>query len=353
MEDDPLDISLPLPYRLSILIVGGVWLWGFALQLVKPLAQLVGHPHGQQTHQTTYTFASILTGPLVLSVLFWSAVTNIENAATWRFLPNVTLLLVILKFVPLHIKGLPLPRAGLSRFWSSLKRVSIGGLAKQDEPRFGDVLLADALTSYARPIAALYVAFCMFLPSRHTQKDVSTMPGAFYIIPALAAYPFAIRFRQCLLSRQPANAIKYMTAFPPIIVGAMMSYSDHAIDGSGYIQYWWVFFAVVNSGYSLWWDIFVDWDLWMISSAPHHRNQTRIMGLTTRCVLIVIVDSILRFTWLGKLSARLDIYEYKEKTVFLLEMLEVMRRWMWLLFRAETEWLRKRGENIELSPQLG
>jgi hypothetical protein len=164
MDPESFNLLLPLPYQLAVLIVSGIWLWGFALQLVKILPRVIGYPNHQHASQSTYTFAAILTGPLVASILFFSAVVTKENAPTWRFLPNCTLVLVILAFVPIHITGVPLPRSGRARFLSTLKRVSVGVLAKQDEPRFGDVLLADALTSYSRPLSVLYVALCMFLP---------------------------------------------------------------------------------------------------------------------------------------------------------------------------------------------
>ncbi len=228
----------------------------------------------------------------------------------------------------------------------------MGTLAKQDEPRFGDVLLADALTSYARPLSELYVALCLFLPGRHNSKDVESMFGATVIIPLLAAYPFAIRFRQCLIARQPANAVKYSTAFLPIILGALLSGPDaHHVDGH-HLHSWWIFTAVLNSAYSLYWDVFRDWDLWLISSQPTSSDNApplRLFGLTPKCYALVVFDAALRFTWVLRLSLRLDIYEYAERTVFVFELLEILRRWVWLLFRAETEWLRKRGDGVELS----
>jgi hypothetical protein len=54
-----------------------------------------------------------------------------------------------------------------------------------------------------------------------------------------------------------------------------------------------------------------------------------------------VLDTLGRFTWLLRVSVQLDIYEFQERTVFVLEMLEVLRRWMWLLLRAETEEGRK------------
>jgi hypothetical protein len=41
-------------------------------------------------------------------------------------------------------------RNGRSRTLATLKRISIGGIAEAQDGKFGDVLLADALTSYAK-----------------------------------------------------------------------------------------------------------------------------------------------------------------------------------------------------------
>ncbi len=238
---DPFDTSLPLPYRLAMLVVTGTWLWGFALELVKPLGRLVGLPNLQ--HQSTYTFSSIISAPIIFSAVTWTIFANSENATPpiLRYLPHLTLLLTLLAFVPIHIKGLSLPRNGRSKLASSLKRVSIGGLAASEDSKFGDVLLADALTSYARPVSQLYVALCMVLPKYSHLGEAVTIPGGTYLIPLLVAYPFLIRLRQCLISRprQVANAIKYATAFPPIVVGALMSRGGVDPAGRSVLQHWW------------------------------------------------------------------------------------------------------------------
>lgn len=52
----------------------------------------------------------------------------------------------------------------------------------------------------------------------------------------------------------------------------------------------------------------------------------------------IVIDLILRFTWLSRLSPRLDKVNNVESGIFLLIFLEVARRWMWVFFRVETEW---------------
>lgn len=50
------------------------------------------------------------------------------------------------------------------------------------------------------------------------------------------------------------------------------------------------------------------------------------------------MDLMLRCTWSFKLSPHLDHFNDLEGGIFLMELLEVFRRWIWIFFRVETEW---------------
>jgi hypothetical protein len=52
----------------------------------------------------------------------------------------------------------------------------------------------------------------------------------------------------------------------------------------------------------------------------------------------ILVDLMLRCTWSFKLSPHLDHFNDLEGGIFVMELLEVLRRWMWIFFRVETEW---------------
>ena len=52
----------------------------------------------------------------------------------------------------------------------------------------------------------------------------------------------------------------------------------------------------------------------------------------------IFVDLMLRCTWSFKLSPHLDHFNDLEGGIFVMEFLEVLRRWMWIFFRVETEW---------------
>ncbi|KAK4058143.1 protein-ER retention protein [Microbotryomycetes sp. JL221] len=57
----------------------------------------------------------------------------------------------------------------------------------------------------------------------------------------------------------------------------------------------------------------------------------------------IAIDLVLRFTWSLKLSSHLHSIHEVEAGVFLMEGLEVLRRWMWVYLRMEWEAVRKGG----------
>ncbi|KAJ9093886.1 hypothetical protein QFC21_006259 [Naganishia friedmannii] len=57
--------------------------------------------------------------------------------------------------------------------------------------------------------------------------------------------------------------------------------------------------------------------------------------------LFIAIDFILRFTWSLKLSSHLHTIAEIESGVFMMEALELMRRWMWVFLRTEWEVVKK------------
>lgn len=183
--------------------------------------------------------------------VFWAATRkSAELVERLDFIPqSVFIILLLILIWPLNRAS----RSGRIRFLLTLKRIAIGGLAETQDGKFGDILLADALTSYARVLGDLYVSFCMFFtdgisatskPNRACGKD--------FIVPIIVAVPSAIRLRQCLteyvrarrtsLRREPnrgsqhlANALKYASAFPVIWLNAKMR-NYNPLDFHGYSE---------------------------------------------------------------------------------------------------------------------
>lgn len=264
-----------------------------------------------------------------------------------------------------------LPSGGRRRFLATLRRVSIGGLAEPQDGKFGDILLADVLTSYAKVFGDLFITLCMFFTAQgsSTQRPDRNCGGT-VLVPFIMGVPSLIRFRQCLIEyfrvrRAPykestgwggqhlANALKYSTAFPVLITSAWQR-SVEDPESKAALHKAWLVAVVINSAYSFYWDVAKDWDMTLFSSRQDRESPTHFFGLRDRLVfrtpnlyyLVIAMDLMLRSTWSMKLSSRLDKFSDLEGGIFLIEFLEVFRRWVWIFLRVETEWLRNNSTGL-------
>jgi hypothetical protein len=322
-------------------------------------------PHHPPHHLSVYRLASVISSIFVFSLLvFWLFTRrNPDLVLAWDWLPLIYLgILLVLLAVPLP-RTTGLPHAGRARLRSTLRRIALGGIAEAKDGKFGDILLADVLTSYAKVMGDLYVAMCMFL---RTDGSATARPdrgcGGVVIVPLILAIPSLIRLRQCLIEygrvrRGPlkestgwggqhlANALKYSTAFPVIALSALQR---NWAPGSTVIYRLWVAACAVNSLYSFYWDVAKDWDLTLFDGVRARNNREHPFGLRRTLRLgppglyygVIGLDLVLRCTWSLKLSPHLDRVADFESSIFIVELLEVMRRWVWIFFRVETEWIR-------------
>ena len=329
-------------------------------------------PHHPTHHLSCYRIATFLSIPLAISLLlFWSLTHGSpKDIAGWEILPNLYLLVLVIGFI------VPLPfvsRKGRSRTLATLKRISIGGIAEAQDGKFGDILLADALTSYAKVLGDLFVSLCMFFSSSHssTGPPNRNCGGAFWV-PFIICIPSVIRLRQCITEyyrvqiankrtgqidratgwggQHLANALKYSTAFPVIILSALQRSPDPSQFGVSEATLFrmWLVAIFVNSGYSFYWDVAKDWDLTLFSTSRERDNPEYPWGLRRHrwfhakefYYAAIIMDALLRCTWSLKLSVHLDHFNDLEGGIFTMEVLEVLRRWVWIFFRVECEWVR-------------
>lgn len=269
--------------------------------------------------------------------------------------------LIAVFFAPLR----NLPSGGRRRFLISLRRVSIGGIAETQDGKFGDILLADVLTSYAKVCADVFVVACMFFsPGGSSTDRPDRNCGGTVIVPLLMAVPSLIRLRQCIIEylrvrRAPyressgwggqhlANALKYSTAFPVILTSSLQRNLEG--DTTKTIMYRaWVVSVLINSLYSFYWDVAKDWDLTMFSAEKQRKAGQHPWGLRDRLIfrsanlyyIVIVLDLLLRCTWSMKLSPHLNRFSDWESGIFIIEFLEVLRRWVWIFFRVETEAIR-------------
>ncbi|KAI1088439.1 EXS-domain-containing protein [Rostrohypoxylon terebratum] len=381
-ELDSFSLTFPLPYRVAFIIVLAVWAWGINLHYlyligidVPSLIRYPGRssPHHPTHHLSTYRLATVLSSIFAFALLVFWAFThrNPELVLAWDWLPLTYLgvLLGILVFAPFFKS---LSHGGRARLRATLKRISVGGLAETKDGKFGDILLADVLTSYAKVLADLYVALCMFL--RSEGGGATARPdrncGGTVVVPLVMALPSLIRLRQCLIEygrvrrgrisettgwggQHLANAMKYFTAFPVIVFSTLQRNSSGGQPPPHHYYQAWIVACVVNSLYSFYWDVAKDWDLLLFDSQARSSPELKAFGLRRRLhvgppivyYVVIAMDLFLRCTWSLKLSPHLGRIADWEGSIFVIELLEVFRRWIWIFFRVETEWIRNTPGN--------
>ncbi|ROT36887.1 EXS family protein [Sodiomyces alkalinus F11] len=377
---DLFSLTFPLPYRVGFILILGVWGWGVNLQYLERAKintpSLIQYPSRSSPtqpphHLSTYRLATVLSILFAFSLTtFWLFTRGVPDLVVrYDWMPMTFLAaLAALFFAPLR----DLARNGRRRLLTSLRRVSIGGIAEANDGKFGDILLADALTSYGKVLGDLFVAVCMFFsPSASATAAPNRSCGGLLAVPLVVAIPSAIRLRQCLIEylrvkRAPyressgwggqhlANAAKYATTFPVLVLATLQRHRSLAAGGpppSPALDAAWAAAALLNSLYSLWWDVTKDWDLTLFSPARRGGTSLREQhpyGLRGRLAFrqpvvyyaVIALDLVLRCTWATRLSGRLAPLNDREGFLFLLQLLEVFRRWVWIFFRVEAEFIR-------------
>lgn len=311
-------------------------------------------PHHLSTYRLAFAASVLLAVSLVTFWVFTHGDRTLVLDHDWLPLSFLTCLAIFF-YAPVRA----LSRSGRRRFLTTLKRISVGGLAESRDGKFGDIILADALTSYAKVLADLFVVGCMFFrPGSFATSHPDRSCGGNFV-PLIVAIPSAIRLRQCLIEylrvrRSPhhpstgwggqhlANALKYSTAFPVIILSTLLSRGPPTVG----LRFAWFCASLVNSMYTFYWDVAKDWDLTLFDG-NERSSQDYPIGLRRRIVFapwtyyaVIAGDLVLRFTWAFRLGPGLMRLPDAEGTVFLLQSLEVFRRWVWIFFRVETEWVR-------------
>ena len=88
--------TFPLPYRVLIISVIGLWAWGSNLQILSWLSidvshLLNSHDKSSTTHKAIYNLAFILTSLIGLNlIIFWQVTGGIETEiAEWTSIPLI------------------------------------------------------------------------------------------------------------------------------------------------------------------------------------------------------------------------------------------------------------------------
>lgn len=179
--------------------------------------------------------------------------------------------------------------------------------------------------------------FCLYAhawsnPSQ-CNSNHSRLLGFFSTLPPIW------RLLQCLRRYRDTKNV-----FPHLVNGGkytmtILSYvmlSLYRIEGSHRNLALFIAFSTVNSVYTSFWDLFMDFSL--LQAGSRHFLLRDILALKRRWMYyaIMIIDPILRFSWIFYAVFTHDS-QHSSICSFLVSFAEATRRGMWVLFRVENE----------------
>ncbi|KAH9253893.1 hypothetical protein BASA81_008017 [Batrachochytrium salamandrivorans] len=217
-----------------------------------------------------------------------------------------------------------------------------------------------------------------------------------YMRPLVTSIPFLLRFRQCWVQYRATgkafpnllNCCKYLSSMPVIWISALTQKDGHM---SRELKAAWIFAVSFNSFFSFMWDIVMDWGLCRQGSKhfllreqlvfdtgnsgnepilqskvdedslPENEFDAMVRQATVSAIiavdskhrqqqstwfkphlvyyLAIMLNFVLRILWSFKLSVHFELSQ--EGLTFVLEVCEVFRRFVWILFRVEWEAVEK------------
>ncbi|EFC45668.1 predicted protein [Naegleria gruberi] len=218
--------------------------------------------------------------------------------------------------------------------------------------RFSDFFIADQLTSLSDVLFELQFIGCIY-PATSKFSTISLFCSSTKSlgIPILNYIPYHVRLMQCLRkyydTRQKMhllNALKYFSSCLVIIIAFIdkltLDNSNNILIGSFTIlRIIYIIINIISTCLKLYWDLRVDMGLF--------EKKTKYWGLRSKLIfspqyyyMAMFSNIILRWVWLPFLFVKSFVKIEKETLewiLYLFVFLEILRRFIWNIFRIEHE----------------
>lgn len=334
------------PILLVLIVIG----WGVVVRVSRTSGLNIDHVLGGRCMPPANTYCAALW--LLCVVLFAHLVHVVASSTpglTWR--PWLTCN-VALHAALLVLGTMPAPVFFAESRFSLLRTLHESFIAPLAPVNFWHVIVADYLTSLAKAFADLQSTACItthilseprgtgYTPTSVLWEQYNAHCADTYANALMLALPFWLRLMQCLkvysVTREKKNlwnALKYSTAFPLVAAGALRKHRPSLKHDRLFILC-----AVVQSSYCYFWDVQMDWGLFVADRTATCGYRLREPLLVTRkrwvYALICVFNFGLRFIW--ALSV-FNVVPGRGRGMFLLESVEILRRTVWAIFRIEWE----------------
>ena len=303
---------------------------------------------------------------LILVSLFFFTLSSAEGGRyvdgmatlhTFRFMALVTApIFPLLLFAGGVFYGL-IPWHRRKEFW---KIVSFTIGAPFYHVTFRDGFIGDIITSMVRPLQDIaFTSFYFFSGLQGWWQQSYVLDSADLpleknwllhtcILPMCMASPLWWRFlqnlRQCYENKQRwpylGNALKYFVAAEVAIFGVM--------DPSRKQSFLWLSCFAGATLYQIWWDVFMDWELFIVNGSGIQLRKTRIYSVRWLYWAIFVINFVLRFCWtlsflpphyLNRAGVLSETFDGDLPNILnpIIASAEIIRRTLWGFLRVELE----------------
>ena len=216
---------------------------------------------------------------------------------------------------------------------------------------FGDFWIADQLNSLVVILLDFQYFFCYcFIEFNSSLTGDSCSSHSSFIRPAIACFPALWRLLQCLRNFRDTNdfshflnGIKYVTTFPVVILAALLSRTQDNMGVEHLYEnvflYIWAVAGIIHALYTFLWDVLRDWGVKEGVGWIGIRKE-RVYKFKLYYYLAIIVDFVLRFSFIIKLSLSIQTRIDADLLYTILAFGEMFRRFIWNFFRLEWEQIR-------------
>ncbi|KAI9473992.1 MAG: EXS family-domain-containing protein [Benjaminiella poitrasii] len=338
---------IPESYRPLIIICFGLWGWIIAtntLSWQKINVNTVLYQHSMATDYSTssrslFIFATILTSIIsfhimVLEPLFMHHTQYVMYKSGPVILCH-TIVIAVAIFGPC--------RRECYSFLKCLYRLLFK--LHYHQIHFSDVIVADILISFSGVPAEVYTQLI---------QSYNLSPLLCYE-PYVTSLPFLIRLKQCLNDyfsqkqprsnrRQLINAFKYASAIPVIFLSHHTSQITHfgtynlqEKRNDKWLWHIWFISAMSSTLFAFSWDLIIDWGLIQISqqqtSVIFHARKDLYFSDPVWYLFAVLLNGSFR-------TLKIASHLYRIHP-FCIDMAEIVRRWVWVIFRFENDWIKR------------
>mmetsp|Transcript_21979 Transcript_21979/g.68788 ORF Transcript_21979/g.68788 Transcript_21979/m.68788 type:complete len:464 (-) Transcript_21979:355-1746(-) len=218
---------------------------------------------------------------------------------------------------------------------------------------FWHVIVADYATSLAKALGDFQITACVAYNALRVGRLQSSDElfnqykptcGRSLANAVALGLPFWCRLAQCIRvyldtaeRKNLVNALKYCSAFPLVLAGYFQKHAEseevlrlatRVVIGA----------AIVNSSFSFGWDVVMDWGLLRPKRRAIILGSYNPLVVAAAYVLLLAFNLTMRFAWAIAVFSHTSTLNYG---MFTLEVVEILRRTVWAVFRIELEYIVK------------